>query len=266
MSDDDKEQLDINILSALMTHWVQDEIDGAAIAAKFDVSTQKIASLVASARRSPRAYNILMAAGAHEGQIPPWITRPGGKSGSPSGKGGAPADALIEPPVTPPGTVPHTEETPPLGREGLVPPGGPSSAPPFTTPPGFIEPTTQPPYGGSAGRLGAVYDNLRSRDQRLSELGIIRTEDGRYHQAATRPDGTPGVIEVNPAKIEQGIREDVGTKLSEAAVGEHNVHMRTVLRKIGLNPTAVHELPSGRPARETSPEVSGTFVFRLSRT
>jgi hypothetical protein len=51
------------------------------------------------------------------------------------------------------------------------------------------------------------------------------------------PDGSPGFREVDPAVVEQGLVDDVGIEISKAAIGDLNLHMRTVVRKIGLNPT-----------------------------
>jgi len=53
----------------------------------------------------------------------------------------------------------------------------------------------------------------------------------------TRAHGSPGFVVVNPAEVERGLRQDVGAQISEVAVGDLGIHMRTVMRKIGLNPT-----------------------------
>lgn len=68
-------------------------------------------------------------------------------------------------------------------------------------------------------------------------MGIVPTNVGRYLQATINVDGSPGFREVDPEEIEQGLVKDIGSQLSEAAVGDLNIHMRTVVRKVGLNPT-----------------------------
>ena len=82
-----------------------------------------------------------------------------------------------------------------------------------------------------------MYDNVRLESERLSALGIIREANGRYLKATTNPDGSPGFVQVDPAEALDSVRQDVGAQLSEAAIGDLNLHMRTVMRKIGLNPT-----------------------------
>ena len=92
-------------------------------------------------------------------------------------------------------------------------------------------------HGEPSSRIGSVYDGIRLQSERLTAMGIIRDESGRYLRATINPDGTPGYVEVDPVDIEKGLTKDIGSQLSEAAVGELNIHMRTVMRKIGLNPT-----------------------------
>ncbi len=83
---------------------------------------------------------------------------------------------------------------------------------------------------GAGAIPGAIYYGVLERDARLQTMGIIRTYDGRHLQAAIQPDGTPGFVVVNPAEIERALFQDVGTKISEAAVGDLNIHMRAVVR------------------------------------
>ncbi len=85
--------------------------------------------------------------------------------------------------------------------------------------------------------LGGIYDGARERDARLQAMGIIRDQGGRYLKASTNLDGTPGFVEVDPVEVERDVTQNIGTKISEAAIGELNLHMRAVVRKIGLNPT-----------------------------
>ncbi len=40
--------------------------------------------------------------------------------------------------------------------------------------------------------LGGISDGARERDTRLQAMGIIRAYDGRYIQAASQLDGSPG--------------------------------------------------------------------------
>ncbi len=95
---------------------------------------------------------------------------------------------------------------------------------------------------GGGNRLGAVYDGVRLQSERLALRGIIRDQGGRYFKASTNPDGTPGFVEVDPVEVERDVTQNIGTKISEAAVNDLNIHMRAVVRKIGLNLTVVHEL------------------------
>ena len=110
-----------------------------------------------------------------------------------------------------------------------------------TPPPRAEDPEAPRVLGGRLVRAVPRSTTTTSREGRVNasrQLGIIRTDDGRHLQAAIQPDGTPGFVVVNPAEIKRGLFQDVGTKISEAAVGDLNIHMRAVVRKIGLNPTA----------------------------
>ena len=221
-------------LLRFMSIWLQEEIDVLAIAVKFNVSQQKVASMMASARRSPRAYGELIASGAHDGQIPPWIMRPGD-----------PGDDTTTPP-----TPPSTPEPPTSTLETTIPPGRTQETPP----PRVVDPEALPgtrrtggeggiavdlddPSRGDGGRLGALYDGVRLQSERLDNLGIIRDQGGRYLKASTNLDGSPGFVEVDPVEVDRNLTKDIGSMLSEAAVGQLNVHMRTVMRKVWLNPT-----------------------------
>jgi len=46
----------------------------------------------------------------------------------------------------------------------------------------------------------------------------------------------PGFVKVDPVEAERDLTKKVGTKTSEAAVGDLALHMRTAMRKIELNP------------------------------
>ena len=180
------------------------------------------------AKSTPRAFLALVEAGAAPGQVPPWITRP-----APAPKQSAllPVTSIERHKTSPEDPVPPVEtgETLSLEAKDQVPPGtlGAPGVGAYEALPG----------AGCRARFGGIYDGAREKDARLQAMGIIRTDDGRHLQAATQPDGTPGFVVVNPAEIERGLFQDVGAKLSEAAVGDLNLHMRAVVRKIGLNPT-----------------------------
>lgn len=225
---EEKAMLDLGIFSAIMSYWNVDEIDSSAIVDKMDTSQQKIAAMVYSARNTPRAYLALVEAGAAPGQIPPWITRPTPPGARPVISPVAPLETPETPPEQP---MPPAEpvETLPLEPESQIPPG-------TLRAPG--EGAFEALPGVNAGaRLGGIYDGVRLQSERLNQLGIIRDQGGRYLKATTNPDGSPGFVEVDPVEVERGLIKDVGTKISEAAVGDLNIHMRTVVRKIGLNPT-----------------------------
>ncbi len=213
-----------------MTHWNVDDIDSNAIADEFSTSQQKVAGRVYAARHTPRAFNDLVASGADPGQIPPWFMRPDGEDAvttSPE----TPPSTLLTPPATPETEVNlvKTQELPTHGEEGYraLEEGGRALEVPPTSP------DLDDPTRGGGNRLGAVYDGVRLQSERLSKLGIIRDQGGRYLKASTNPDGTPGFVEVDPVEVERDIIKDVGTKISEAAVGQLNIHMRTVMRKVG---------------------------------
>ncbi len=180
--------------------------------------------MIFSAKKSPRAYLTLIDQGAAPNQIPPWMTRPAPPAARPVVLPGAPIEPQETPPVQP---IPPGETVEPLFLEAKdqVPPGA-LRAPSV----GAFEAYQG---AGAGARLGGIYDGARERDARLQAMGIVRTDDGRYLQAATQPDGSPGFVVVDPIEVEQGIRQDVGAQISEAAVGQLNIHMRTVMRKVG---------------------------------
>ena len=159
-------------LLRFMSIWLQEEIDAPAIAVKFNVSQQKVASMMASARRSPRAYGEFIASGAHDGQIPPWIMRPGGEIDAPSGAAAVPT---VVPPVSP---IP-TEEPPAPERGGkMVVEDLPPPSPLIVQPPPTVE-TAQSPPVPRGNRLGTLYDNLRTDNYCLAEkyCGVFEGED-----------------------------------------------------------------------------------------
>jgi hypothetical protein len=233
-ADEEKAKLDHGIFSAIMSNWDIGDVDSHAIAEKFETSQQKVAAMIFSAKTTPRAYLALVEAGAAPRQIPPWITRPGTSPDPPI----VPPEAPIETPSasleTPEPTleqpVPPVEpgETLPLGERAQVPPGA------LRAPGG--EPGEPLQGAGAGARLGGIYDGVRLQSERLSKLGIIRDQGGRYLKASTNLDGTPGFVEVDPAEVERDITQNIGTKISEAAVNDLNIHMKAVVRKIGLNP------------------------------
>jgi len=234
-----------------MTHWNVEDVDVNAIADKLGTSQQKVAAMINSARRSPRAYNQLILGGANAGQIPPWITRPDDGVASPTAGVASQPVTGEKIPSTPAGervTAPVTGETPPPGAGGPEPPAGAPLAPLSG---GEARDTGDQRTLGAGHRLGSVYDGVRLQSERLSKLGIIRDQGGRYLKATTNPDGSPGFVEVDPVEVERDIIQDVGTKISEAAVSDLNLHMRTVLRKIGLNPTVFMSYAWACGARKT---------------
>ena len=95
--------------------------------------------------------------------------------------------------------------------------------------------------GDNAGdRLTAVYADRRLQSERLKNMGIVQDAVGGYVRAVQMPDGSLGFQNLTQAEVEaitQTITKDVGSEISKAAVDELNVQMRTVVRKIGLNPT-----------------------------
>ncbi len=175
MSAVDKAKLDLGIFSAIMSHWDADDVDANAIAEKFDTAQQKVAAIVYSAKHRPRAYTELSANGASPGQIPPWFMRPSGEG------------AVTTPP-----------ETPPPGGMGQVGPPGPRRAPAM----GGIALDLDAPTRHGGNNLGAVYDGVRLQSERLSNLGIIRDQGGRYLKASTNPDGFQGFVDVDPVEVE----------------------------------------------------------------
>lgn len=166
-----------------MSYWQPEEIDTKELAVKFEVPQHKIASMIASARRSPRAFDELTASGAHPGQIPPWINRPPGTAVPSGDESGAPTVETAIPPDTPPGSPPSTGESPALEDKVEADPKGGAASP---IPSGLPPNTAGYPPNIAGDRLGAVYDGVRERDERLAAMGIIRSEGGRYLQAAVR--------------------------------------------------------------------------------
>ncbi len=188
--------------------------------------------MVYSAKTTPRAFLALIEAGAAPGQIPPWITRPGSPPNPPPIIPAAPPEAPVPSPeqAVPPGeggeTLPLEAEVP-TASETLRVAGGEAGE--------AYQGVDGGAYAGAS--LGAVYDGVRLQSERLSNLGIIRDQGGRYLKASTNLDGTPGFVEVDPVEVERDVTQNIGTKISEAAVNDLNLHMRAVVRKIGLNPT-----------------------------
>ena len=72
-------------------------------------------------------------------------------------------------------------------------------------------------------------------------------------------------MEVDPVEVERDITKDIGSKISEAAVGDLQLHMRAVVRKIGLNPTAFISYAWALSKRDFPGDL-GDFCIQLTST
>ena len=118
--------------------------------------------MVASSRRSPRAYVELIAAGAHDGQTPPWIMRPRAKGAS------TPAE-VVEHVVIPTQTPPGSTDSPPLEHEDKVPSEHPPRTQTPNTPTPMNTPNTYEPHGTAGEHLGSIYAAL-GKEMHVSKL------------------------------------------------------------------------------------------------